>query len=429
MVNKGKYKISEVGEVPEDWDVITLGDNASIYRGGSPRPIQNYLTEAPNGVNWIKIGDVRADEKFISGTAERIIPEGAVHSREVHKGDFILSNSMSFGRPYILEIDGCIHDGWLVVQKYQKAFERMFLYYVLCSEATMKQYKSMAAGSSVQNLNKEKVEEIKIAHPMIKEQKEIAEALSDIDNLITSLQKLIDKKKAVKQGAMQELLTGKRRLLGFDQIWEKKFFGDVFEFMPTNSLTREQMGAVGTVKNIHYGDILTRYGAYLDADDSTIPVIIDENLVGKYNNTVYVQSGDIIIADTAEDNTVGKAVELIHVKCRMLSGQHTMLCRPRGKFAERFLGYYINSVDFHNQMIPYITGIKVSSISKASLLSLEMYIPPVEEQTAIAQILTDMDIEIEQLEKKLAKYQQIRQGMMQELLTGHIRLIDDVEET
>lgn len=218
---------------------------------------------------------------------------------------------------------------------------------------------------------------------------------------MTSLQKLIDKKKVIKQGTMQELLTGKRRLLGFDQIWEKKFFGDVFEFMPTNSLTREQMGAVGTVKNIHYGDILTRYGAYLDADDSTIPAIIDENLVGKYNNTAYVQSGDIIIADTAEDNTVGKAVELIHVKCRMLSGQHTMLCRPRGKFAERFLGYYINSVDFHDQMIPYITGIKVSSISKASLLSLEMYIPPVEEQTAIAQILTDMDNEIEQLEKNL----------------------------
>lgn len=303
-----------------------------------------------------------------------------------------------------------------------------YLYYILNSRNLRKYIFDIAKPGTQIYINTPDVLAIPIKYTKnIQEQITIAETLSDVDSLIISLQKLIDKKNSIKQGAMQELLTGKRRLAGFNGIWKKKYFGEIFEFMPTNALTREQMGTVGTVKNIHYGDVLTKYGAWLDADDKTIPIITDESLINKYSSASYVRSGDIIIADTAEDNTVGKAVEIINVNTRMLSGQHTMLCRPQEKFAKRFLGYYINSVDFHNQMIPYITGIKVSSISKASLALLEMNIPPIEEQEVIAQILSDMDKEIERLEKKLAKYQLIKQGMMQELLTGHIRLVESEE--
>lgn len=135
------------------WETVRLGDHCAVLRGGSPRPIQAYLTSSPQGANWIKIGDVREGDKYITATAERIIEAGISRSREVFAGDFILSNSMSFGRPYILKINGCIHDGWLVIQNYQDSFDQQYLYYVLGSDMVKAQYISMAAGSSVQNLN------------------------------------------------------------------------------------------------------------------------------------------------------------------------------------------------------------------------------------------------------------------------------------
>ena len=137
--------------VNKPWNISSFDKLAKVFRGGSPRPIQAYITDSPNGINWIKIGDVRADDKYITTTAEKIIPEGVSSSRRVFAGDFILSNSMSFGRLYILKIDGCIHDGWLTIQDYQDSFDVDFLYYLLSSEEVMKQYIAMAAGSSVKN--------------------------------------------------------------------------------------------------------------------------------------------------------------------------------------------------------------------------------------------------------------------------------------
>ena len=150
----GKTRLKGFSEL---WVKRKLGDNATIQRGGSPRPIEAYLTTNRDGINWIKIGDVRPNDKFIRHTMEKIIPEGISHSRQVYKGDFILSNSMSFGRPYILDIDGCIHDGWLVIKDYSNTYDMDFLYYILSSDTVFEQYIAMAAGSSVKNLNKEKV--------------------------------------------------------------------------------------------------------------------------------------------------------------------------------------------------------------------------------------------------------------------------------
>lgn len=164
-------KITPVGLFPEDWEIIQLGTKASVLRGGSPRPIDSFLTNDPDGINWIKIGDVAVGAKYIKQTEEKIIPEGAVRSRKVYAGDFLLSNSMSFGRPYILQIDGCIHDGWLVIQEYYDTFETDYLYYALNSGYVLEQYKSLAAGSSVLNLNKDIVKRVNVAVPSRSEQK------------------------------------------------------------------------------------------------------------------------------------------------------------------------------------------------------------------------------------------------------------------
>ena len=222
---------------------------------------------------------------------------------------------------------------------------------------------------------------------------------------------------------MQELLTGKRRLPGFEGKWQLFVFGDLFDFIPNNAFTRAQMDVSGRVKNIHYGDILTKYGAYISADSKDIPYIAKEIDLSRFSEKCYLQSGDLVIADTAEDETVGKALEVINVECPVLAGQHTLLCRPKVRFAEKFLGYYLNGACYHDQLIPYIVGTKVSSVSKASMAQTALVVPDYEEQQAIAEILSNMDSEIEALEQKLAKYRQVKQGMMQQLLTGKIRLV------
>lgn len=198
----------------EGWVKKKLGESSNIFRGGSPRPIESYLTTNPDGINWIKIGDVGKFAKFIESTEEKIKPEGISRSRFVNEGDFLLSNSMSFGRPYILKTRGCIHDGWLVIQNYQNHFDKEFLYYVLGSESVMIQYKAMASGSSVLNLNKEIVKNVTIICPKsIQEQSRISTILSDIDIEINTLENKLLKNKLFKQGLMQQLLTGKIRLI------------------------------------------------------------------------------------------------------------------------------------------------------------------------------------------------------------------------
>ena len=196
-----------------EWKREPLSKHASVLRGGSPRPIEAYLTNDPDGINWIKIGDVGVGAKYIVKTEERIIPDGVSHSRAVKAGDFLLSNSMSFGRPYILKIDGCIHDGWLVIQEYYDSFDTDYLYYALNASETIEQYKSMAAGSSVLNLNKDIVKRVMLNIPEIDEQRAIASVLSSVDNEIVELDSKRNKYDLIKQGMMQDLLTGKTRLI------------------------------------------------------------------------------------------------------------------------------------------------------------------------------------------------------------------------
>jgi len=197
-----------------EWERKKLQKFINVGRGGSPRPIQDYITNSPDGVNWIKIGDTSKLSKYITSSKEKIIREGEVLSRAVKIGDFLLSNSMSFGRPYILKIDGCIHDGWLVLQDYQDYFDIDFLYYTLRSKDVFDQYLQKASGSGVLNLNKELVKVVELNRPKdLNEQKAMAQILSDMDKELEELATKKEKYEHIKQGMMQELLTGKIRLV------------------------------------------------------------------------------------------------------------------------------------------------------------------------------------------------------------------------
>lgn len=195
-----------------EWESQTINDFIKIKRGASPRPIESYLTINTDGVNWIKIGDAPRYGKYIESTKERIAPSGANHSVMVFPDDFLLSNSMSFGRPYILKVKGCIHDGWLRLYDFQEKADKDFLFYLLSTQNVQSQYIEAASGSGVQNLNKDVVGEVKVVLPSLTEQQAIAQVLSAMDEEIEALEDEEMKMVQIKEGAMDDLLTGRVRL-------------------------------------------------------------------------------------------------------------------------------------------------------------------------------------------------------------------------
>lgn len=174
-------------EIPESWEWVRLGSVLEIARGGSPRPIQQYLTTEPDGINWIKIGDTDKGGKYIYKTKEKIRPEGVTKSRMVHSGDFLLTNSMSFGRPYILKTDGCIHDGWLVLSNRFDCYSVDFLYYILSSPFAYYQFCESVSGAVVKNLNSDKVSNALFPLPPLNEQHHIVQRIEELFPLVKGL--------------------------------------------------------------------------------------------------------------------------------------------------------------------------------------------------------------------------------------------------
>ena len=170
--------------LPKGWEYVKLGEIFVIERGGSPRPIEDFITESENGINWIKIGDTKGITKYIFTTQEKIRPEGLKKSRMVYEGDFILSNSMSFGRPYIMKTCGCIHDGWLVIRTNKEIINNDYLYYILSSSFVFQQFSNLAKGSTVKNLNIDAVKQVFIYLPPLAEQHRI---VAKIEELFSSL--------------------------------------------------------------------------------------------------------------------------------------------------------------------------------------------------------------------------------------------------
>ena len=188
-----------------DWKQRKFGDMVIIERGGSPRPIDKFITEDENGLSWVKIGDAPEQGNYITRTKEKIKTEGLSKTREVHPGDLILSNSMSFGRPYIMAIDGCIHDGWLLIRDHEKKFDLKYLCCMLGTDMMLFQYKQMAAGSTVNNLNKELVGNTVVKYPSPAEQSKIGVYFSTLDGIITLHKKKCDELRNIKKFMLQNM--------------------------------------------------------------------------------------------------------------------------------------------------------------------------------------------------------------------------------
>ena len=216
------------------------------------------------------------------------------------------------------------------------------------------------------------------------------------------------------------MLAPKLRFKEFNDEWDYKLFNEIFEFIQNNSFSRDMLNYDENSKiyNIHYGDILTKYGEIIDFNiiSNIVPKINNDISVSKFENKSYLKNGDIIIADTAEDLTVGKSCEVVNLHCKALAGLHTIPCRPKFKFASQYLGEYINSTSYHSQLIPYITGIKVSSISKTSIIKTKIYFPTVKEQEKISELFSLLNKKIELQQRKIEVLKMYKKGLTKKLL-------------
>ena len=219
----------------------------------------------------------------------------------------------------------------------------------------------------------------------------------------------------------------KLRFPEFSGEWEEKNFYEVFDILQNNTFSRDQLNNEnGIVRNIHYGDVLIKYGDYIDCQKEKLPFINLENNLSKYEDTSYVKNGDIIIADTAEDYTAGKVTEICNVKdYKILSGLHTFLCRTKFEFASKFLGYKLNSSSYHNQIAPLVAGTKVYSINRKAIGETTITYPSKAEQQKIADFLSNVDSIITAETKILNTLQKKKKALMQKLFTRQLRFKSD----
>ena len=412
-------KQTEIGLIPDDWEVKEIKDFADVTTGD-----KNTQDAEENGKYpfYVRSPIVERINKFSYDT------EGVITAGDgVGTGKVFHYAKGKFG----------LHQRAYLIYNFKNTDPKYFYYNF--SKNFYERVHSMTAKSSVDSVRREMITKMQIPiPPTLAEQQRIAKALSDVDALISTTEKLIQKKKNIKQGTMQNLLTGKKRLPGFAKTtnykqselglipedWEVKSLGEIFEFRPNNTFTRDCLNdSKGEYQNVHYGDVLIKYPSILDCSKESIP-FINEGINVKFSK-YGIMEGDIIIADTAEDETVGKVVEIFNLgEKKIVSGLHTFLCRKiTDDFTPRWLGYFMNQSIFHNQLLPFITGTKVSAISRTAIQNVKVLIPSKEEQTAIANVLSSMDKEIETLNTKLEKYRNLKTAMMQQLLTGKIRLV------
>ena len=418
-----EFKDTELGPIPKDWEVKRLGEVATrIGVGLATSVTQYYRNEGTVLFRNLNIKPGRLDDQdvlYLDDVFAKSQP-----GKLIHEGDVLSVHTGYVGISCVVpkKYEGSLSFTTLITTPNRDNLLSEYMVVYMNSDLGAGEVESLQSSGGRSNLNVAEFERLRIALPPLPEQRRIAAALGDVDKLIENLKKRVEKKKNLKRGAMQELLTGKRRLKGFTGAWVEKGFDEVFELRRNNTCARALMSEIkGAVHNLHYGDVLIKYGAVVDCEEAQIPFLTEAG--GKVAPKDYLEDGDVVIADTAEDETAGKVVEVRGVGDRLVvSGLHTIFCRPRFPFAIGWLGYWMNSNSYHDQLIALMTGIKVLSLSRSSFKQTKIMYPPLPEQRAIAAVLSDMDAEIANLEHKLKKMTLLKQGMMQDLLTGKVRL-------
>lgn len=344
------------------------------------------------------INGTENEKAFIS---EELYEKLSKVSGKLEEGDILVTGGGSVGNPYIVPDNKPLYtkDADLLWIKNKGKFHPYFLYEFFFSSTFRNYLGSISHVGTIAHYTITQLSDTPIGLPIFEEQKEVGEYFQSLDRLITLHQRKCDQTKNLKKYMLQKMFpqNGAKvpeiRFDGYTYDWEQRKLGEVLISLQNNTLSRADLSnETGIAKNVHYGDVLIKFGDVLDVSREQLPMIKDEKILDKYKAS-FLQNGDVIIADTAEDTTVGKCSEIAGLRDEVvLSGLHTIPYRPVEKFATGYLGYYLNASAYHDQLIPLMQGIKVTSISKYAMQDTDIVYPKsIEEQAMIGSYFQSLD--------------------------------------
>lgn len=407
-----------------EWVNTKFSSLAKIKRG---------LTYSPNhvcsqGVRVLRSSNIDKDT-FVCLKDDVFVSPECVNVPFAIEGDILITaangSSRLVGKHAVIEKlkgEKVVPGGFMVLAS---THEPYFLNSCMSSPWYRRFLKIGVAGGNgaIGNLNKNALEDTDFYIPGNNlERNNIASFFTSLDAQLSASTSRLASLKQMKAASLQTMFpqegetVPKVRFKGFEGEWEKVKFDKAFSFLKNNSLSRAELCNDGDIINIHYGDVLIKYGDILDIGNDEVIYVADSNVANKLYTDCPIVNGDIIIADAAEDFTVGKCVEVQNVtKQKIVSGLHTIPCRPLESTAPNFWGYYINSNSFHRQLLPMIQGSKISSISKTSLSATYVVFPVVEEQQFIASFFTSLDRQIALHTQRLEKLKQIKAACLDKM--------------
>ena len=412
MVKPG-YRQTDIGVIPEDWTVKPLKDFADFIGGGTPAKEND---EYWNGdIPWISSSDISTDDVHRIDIC-RFITEQAIKKSATQlcpTNSLLVVSRVGVGKIAIAPTKICTSQDFtnVVLRENDVEYVALALQPVLQSMATVSQ------GTSIKGITTDEVKKIEVAVPPLEEQKRISDAINNVSNLIRSLEELRSKKKAIKRGVMQELLTGKKRLPGFSDQWETKTLREISDEMvdgpfgsdlKTEHYTTDRQVRIIQLSNIGefgWNDTNTKYTTFAHAAELS---------------RCLVEPGSVLIAKMMP---AGRAIICPSGEKGYILGSDVVKVIPNSSVDSKYLVYVTKSQFYLDQIADDTQGSTRARTSISKLRKTAILFPPKEEQVAIATVLSNMDSEIEALEHKLAKYRQVKQGMMQQLLTGKIRLV------
>ena len=395
----------------DDWEQRKLGDVSESFSGGTPSVGNKRYYDG--SIPFIRSAEINSESTELFLTEEGLTNSSA---RMVSKGDILYAlygaTSGEVGRS---RINGAINQAILAILPHDGYDSEFLMQWLRKSKQGITDV-YLQGGQG--NLSGAIVKALEVDFPSVIEQRQIGNYFQSFDNLITLHQRKCDKLEEYKKAMLQKIFSQELRFKREDGTdyseWSNKRFVNAFTPLNNNTFSRDMLSENGTVLNIHYGDILVRFGEVCDIQTMDIPKVNTDIDTSRFDE---LQNGDIVLADTAEDETVGKAIEIYHIgTSKVVSGLHTMACRPTDKYAPKYMGYYINSPTYHNQLLPFMQGIKVTSIGRRNIADTVVYYPyDIEEQQKIADFLSALDEAISYAKQELNKWKELKKGLLQQM--------------
>ena len=387
------------------WEQVKLGDIFEIARGGSPRPIEQYITDDPNGLNWISIKDASNSSKYIYKTEKKIKPEGLHKTRLVHPNDFLLTNSMSFGRPYIMKTTGCIHDGWLVLSADKTKVDTDYFYHLLGSDFMYRKFTGLAAGAVVKNLNTELVKSVSVPLPPLAEQRRIASILDQADELRQKRQQTIEKLDQLLQATFIDMFGDP---VSNPKGWEKDELQNICKQVidcPHSTPTWSDKGIICLrTSNLGKGEWIWEDTRYVSSEEYKERTKRSE-----------IFEGDIILS---REGTVGIAA-IVPNDLKLSLGQRLVQLTPRldrinSEFLLQVLLYDLDPIRISSLMV----GSTSKHINVKDLRALKVFVPPLELQRKFSLIALQISQQKIELKSSLSNVDNLFKSLQNQAFNG-----------